>query len=176
MALILSPLVLCPLIYFIAPEIFTGGEPVSISMIWSFIGLSMSYYGLIFSLFAALEVERISRKYIFKILSPELSRSVTSIAKHISKFANEPPHEISAQTFMHEAPVALRAASRIQNIEVRRVAKEAQVELLKFKSQITKSSPNCTTSGQIPGYWEMYQKISELADELKTQIEELRSM
>lgn len=170
------PALIVPLIVKFAPGVFTGGEELSMPSIWSFVGLGLSYYGLLFSLYAALEVANLSTTYHFKLRSPEISKRLATIARKVSAFAGEPSQDLRSQGFIYEALVALRAAKRIKNRELQRVAKEADKALAQLTQQAKLHRRPGETASQVPGFWDFFQKISELSDEFKSQLDDVRAV
>jgi hypothetical protein len=162
------------LMYF-APEVILGTKPLDPSMMLSLIGVMLSYYGLIFSLYAALQVQNISSRYLFKTRYPELLKKLRRISKLVKEFRDEPSSELYSQQFISEAPSALRSAKRFNNDNVRKVAKEAELLLVKLKVGMPAACASNLPAGQIPNYWEFYSKISELVDEICEQIADLRA-
>jgi hypothetical protein len=170
------PIIIVPILVSYAPNFFIGSDDVSTVLIWSFIGIAMSHYGLLFSLFAAVEVYSLSNKYMFKLRSPDIAKQLRSISKKLSSFNSEPSVDISSQSFVHESFVALRAAKRMRNSEVKRIATEADTALTYLMQQAGLLGAPGLSAGQVNGFWEFFQKISELADEVKAQMEDARAI
>jgi hypothetical protein len=150
------------------PQMLIGREGLNPSIILSLAGVVLSYNGLIFSIYAALQVQAISSVYFFKIRSPELHNKLRKISKSVSEFGTEPSDKLRSQTFFSEAPVAFRSAKRIKNKHVKKVAMQAERSLKALNSSMKLESG-------IPNYWEFHQKVSELVDELSEQLKDARA-
>lgn len=171
---VVPPIVLAVILMY-APNVITGTQDLDSSFILSLVGASLSYYGVLFSLYAALEVRSISKRYLFKLRSPDILKKLRSISKAVNAVASEPSGNLRSQSFFHELPVVVRASKRMSSSEVKRVAKEVDEALHYLTTQGIPYSPNHITAGEIRGYWDLFQKISELADEMNEQIENARA-
>lgn len=140
------------------------------------LGSWLSYYSLLFSLYAALEVKNISNKYFFKLRSPDVRKKLLNISRQINSFSAEPSESLRSQTFIPEAAVAIRAAKRMKNGEVKKVAKDAEKALSALRRVSQNEILDANTAGKVSGYWELHEKLTELADELKTQVDDLRAI
>lgn len=172
--LTIAPFLTAVVVISLDPQTLDQARSMNASLALSLIGAGLSYFGLLFSLYAALEVRNISQKYFFKLRSPEIHKRLLNITKRVSLFSNEPRDDLRSQTFISEIPVVLRAAKRVKNSEVKSVAKEAE-KLFKKLKETSEVSLQGDSAGQIQGYWDLFQKLSELADEVKTQIEDVRA-
>jgi hypothetical protein len=173
-------LVVVPAVVFIAlilaePKLIVGNDGLGPSMILSLLGVVLSYYGLLFSLYAALGVKNISDAYFFKIRSPELLKKMKRISRAVSEFGSDPADDLYSQPFISEVAVALRAAKRINNKHVKKAASEAEFALGTLKGRLKGARTPGISAGEVLGYWEFYQKFAELTDEMSTQIEETRA-
>lgn len=171
--LVLVPTAVGASILYLSPESILEEPLLDKSQMLSIIGTALGYYSLLFSLYAALQVQVLSDKYFFRIRSPELHRKLQRISKCISEFGNEPADQLQSQKFISEAPVALRSARRVRNKHVAKVAIQAQAYLKKMKSNMT--SAGNKSAGQVAYYWDFYQKISELVDELSEQLKDAKA-
>lgn len=175
-ALVILPTMAFGIVIYTAPEMIIGKQAIDLSIFLSLLGVALGYFSLIFSAYAAVGVQGIADLYFFKIRSPEILKKLRKISREVSDFGSEPSTELNAQRFMPEALVAMRSAKRMSNKHVKRVAKEAEVSLKNLKAIM---KVECTTefsAGQITNYWDFYQKISELVDEIVTQIEEAKAL
>lgn len=93
----------------------------------------------------------------------------------MSAFGNEALNMLNSQQFMSEIPVALRSAKRVRNSHVNKVAKEAESTFKALKRALGSAQVSGEAAGSVPKFWELYQKVTELADEMKTQIEEAKA-
>lgn len=114
LAFALLPLVTVPVLMAYAPHLITGSGRVDIATFWSLVGVGLSYYGLIFSLYAAIEVFNLSNRYFFKIRSPDILKKLSTISKKVSSFSSEPSQDLHSQNFIFETLVITRAAKRIK--------------------------------------------------------------
>lgn len=171
-SLVVIPTVIVMILCFISPHSLSGINAFDRSFILSLLGTSLSYYGLIFSSYAALQVQAISDVYFFKIRSPELHKKLEHLAKLVAAFGAEPSNDLRSQAFLSEAAVAFRLAKRFKNKHVKKVAKEAEESLQTFKTNMVVNCVPGKTAGQIPDYWEFYQKLAELVDELNEQLKD----
>jgi len=168
--LFIIPTVISAIALVYVPKVIFGNEALTLSITLSLVGVALSYYGLLFSFYAALEVQHLSSKYLFKLRSPDILRSLNSISKSVSSLAGEPSDQLRSQSFFHEIPVAIRASKKMKSAEVRRVATEAETAFNYLMVQADIVRPIHTTAGQIDGYWKLFSKISELAQEMKEQL------
>ncbi|KYC34458.1 hypothetical protein WA1_51750 [Scytonema hofmannii PCC 7110] len=159
------------LLYF---DVLAGVRPSAESTV-AYFGLFLSYYGFLFSLFAALEIKALSNKYYFRIRSPEINKKLLLIARKMNEFSREPISEIRSQPFISEIPVILRSAKRVKNKEVIKVAKNAERSFKKMTSGFNSNYLSTMNAGQADGYWDVHQIVSELADEIRTQIDDVRA-
>ncbi|HEX8584351.1 MAG TPA: hypothetical protein VF680_08070 [Allosphingosinicella sp.] len=173
--LVVVPAVIVAVILTYAPRVITGNQDLNSSFILSLVGAALSYYGVLFSLYAALEVRNISKRYLFKLRSPDILKKLRKISKAVNAIASEPSRNLHAQSFFHELPVVVRASKRLSSTEVKRVAREVDRALHLLIKQGIPNSPNNITAGEVRGYWDLFQKISELADEMNEQIENARA-
>lgn len=169
------PAVAFSLILWISPHVLTGGKPFDASIILSLLGAALSYYGLIFSSYAALQVQAIADVYFFKVRSPDIQRKLQQIARSVGDFGVEPSDDLQSQKFMSEAPVAFRSAKRVRNRHVTIIAEEAEASLRDLKESMKQSCGPGKSAGQIPNYWEFHQKVAELVDELGEQRKDARA-
>ena len=123
------------LMYF-SPKTVLGSSALDISLSLSLIGVCLSYYGLIFSLYAALQVQAISSSFFFKSRSPEVLRTLKKISKEISEFGNEPSTQFGSQSFLSKTPVLLRSAKKLNNRQVKSVAKDAEKRFSLLKASM----------------------------------------
>jgi hypothetical protein len=168
------PTVLLLSVLFLSPTIISGNDPFNSSLVLSLIGTVFSYYGLVFSLYAALQVQAISDIYFFKARSPDLQKKLRQIAKSVSEFGNEPSEDIRSQDFISEAPVAFRSAKRVKNKQVKKVAEQAETSLRQLRMSMKSGCGPDILAGQVSSYWDLYQNISELVDELSEQIKDAK--
>jgi hypothetical protein len=173
--LVVVPAVVLAVILRYVPTVIVGDQDLDSSFILSLVGATLSYYGVLFSLYAALEVRNISKRYLFKLRSPDILRKLRRISKAVNAVASEPSGNLRSQSFFHELPVVVRASKRVSSSEVRRVAKEVDEALRYLTRQGLPYAPDNIMAGEITGYWDLFQKISELADEMSEQIENARA-
>jgi hypothetical protein len=173
--LVVIPAITVAALLMYAPKVITGGEDLDASFTLSLIGAALSYYGVLFSLYAALEVRNISNRYLFKLRSPDILKKLRRISKSVNAFASEPSGNLRSQSFFHELPVVLRASKRLSGSEVRRVVKEVDKALYYLTTRGVPHALANITAGELTGYWDLFQKISELADEINEQIENARA-
>lgn len=157
-------------------EIFADGSAFYNSFVWSATGVVLSYYSLLFSLFVALEVVYLSNKFFFKLRSPDIRKKLLSVSRNMSSFASEPAIDLRSQRFLAEGIVALRAAKRVKNKDVKRVATNAEKALIGLKTVSNLPVQEVATAGELDGYWQLHQYMTELADEVSSQIEDVRAM
>lgn len=162
------------LLYF-SPQVLTGDNAIDSSFALSLLGIALSYYGLIFSAYAALEVKKISDLYFFKIRSPDILRKLKEIAKAVSDFGGEPSEGLASQGFISVASVAFRSVKRTRNKDVTRVAEQAEAALRNLKASMKKACLPGQSAGEVPNYWEFHQKVAELVDEMNEQIKDTRA-
>ncbi len=174
--MIIIPTVIFFVLVFLAPSAILGNNSFDLSLIFNVIGIALGYYSLIFSAYAALQVQQLAGVYFFKFRSPEILKKLKKITNDVSDFGSEPSMELNSQIFMSESLVAFRSAKRVNNKHVKRVAKEAEISLRTLKKSMISTCINGVSAGEIPNYWDFYQKISELMDEMSTQIDEARAM
>lgn len=174
-ALVVIPTLVFCIIWYFVPHVIIGDETLNASLALSLIGVVLGYYSLIFSLYAALQVQVISDAYLFKIRSPELIKKLKKISKLVSDFGNEPSSDWHSQRFVSEVLVVLRSAKRVNNKHVKVVAAKAEKSLNTLKINMKSGSNAVIPAGQIPHFWDFYQQITELLDELNEQIEEVRA-
>lgn len=173
--LAIVPTIVYAVIYWIDPTILSGKLAFDRSIGLSWLGVSLSYYGLIFSSYAALQVQALSDTYFFKNRSPDLKKKLLHISKSVSDFSSEPSRDLRSQSFISEASVAFRSAKRIKNKHVKKVAEQGEKSLDKLKdSMISSSLPN-KSAGEVANFWEFHQKITELIDELIEQVKDARA-
>lgn len=158
-----------------SPKTVSGGKDFDASLVLSIVGVVISYYGFVFSSYAALQVQAISDAYFFKTRSPDLQKKLAQISKSISEFGTEPSNNLRSQKFISEASVAFRAAKRIKNKHVMKVAGQAEASLKTLRGSMKLSCGPDTSAGQIPNYWEFHQKVAELVDELSEQLKDARA-
>lgn len=170
------PTIVVLIILSISPRLLNGGKEIDAAFIMSLVGIALSYYGLIFSLYAALQVQKLADSYFFKSRSPDLQRKLSAIVKAVGDFSREPSVELRAQKFISESSVALRLAIRIKNKHVTEIAKQAESALDSLKSSMKISYAEDTLAGNVPNYWEFHQKITELLDELSEQLKDARAL
>lgn len=170
------PTIALLIILWVSPKILSGGKEIDAAFIISLFGIALSYYGLIFSLYAALQVQKLSDSYFFKSRSPDLQRKLSSIVKAVGDFSREPSVELRAQKFISESSVALRLALRIKNRHVTKIAKQAESALDSLKHSMKIYCADGTLAGNVPNYWEFHQKITELLDELSEQLKDARAL
>lgn len=175
-AMVGFPTIIFGLFLYFSPETIVGNQDFDLSLTLNLLGIALGYYGLIFSAYAALQVQAIAGVYFFKIRSPEILKKLKKISKDVSDFGNEPSIDLHSQRFMSESLVALRSAKRVNNKHVKRVAKEAESSLQTLRTSMAASCAANLSAGQIPNYWDFYQKMSELMDEMSTQIDEAKAL
>ncbi len=174
-SLAIIPTAILLLLLWISPNLVSGGNDFDASLTLSLIGVALSYYGLIFSSYAALQVQAISDGYFFKIRSPDLHKKLGQISKLLIDFGTEPSEDLRSQKFISEALVAFRSAKRVKNKHVKKVATQAEVSLNTLKERMKLSCRPGTSAGQIPEYWEFHEKVAELVDELNEQLKDARA-
>lgn len=173
--LVAIPTVLLIILLRISPQTFVATGILDSAFILSLTGTLFSYYGLIFSFYAALQVSLISNLYFFKTRSPQIQKKLWGISKSISDFGREPSEDLPSQRFISESAVAFRSAKRIKNKHVKLIAEQAEASLQILKNNMKTACGPGRTAGQIPNYWEFLQKVSELLDELKEQTKDARA-
>jgi hypothetical protein len=174
--MVVLPTIIFSVLLYFAPTIIFGEKLFDLSLTLNFLGIALGYYSFIFSFYAALQVQAISDLYFFKMRSPEILKKLKKITKEVSDFGNESWIGLNSQRFMSESIVALRSAKRVNNKHVKRVAKEAEISLQTLKASMMSTFAEDLSAGQIPNYWAFYQKMSELKDEMSTQIDEARAL
>ena len=158
------------------PSLFSKNGAIDAPTWLSIAGTAMSYYGLLFSLYAAISVQDLSSRYFAKIRSPDLIRKLDLICKSLYSIENEPSHDIKSKEIFYQIPVTLRATRKIGNSQVKRLISEAESAFSYFSSQVAVPRGPQSKSRDICGYWELFQKLSELADEAKEQIKAARAV
>jgi len=171
---VVPTLVLAAILNF-SPDLIIGNSTFDASLKLSLFGTLLSYYGVVFSLYAALQVQAISDVYFFKARSPGLQKKLSQISKTVGEFGNEPSVGLRSQTFISEASVAFRSAKRIKNKQVKSIAAQAEVTLARLKESMKSSCGVGVAAGQVPNFWEFHQKVAELVDELGEQIKDARA-
>lgn len=150
-----------------APEVVIGHAVIDASLELSLAGTALSYYGLLFSLYAALAVQDLSHRYFLKIRSPDIIRRLELVAKSINSFANEPASGLRSQMFLSQIPVVLRASKKIKSGDINRIAGEAEKALKYLAGQAEMPRRSDAIAGDVDGFWTLFRKMSELADEAK---------
>jgi|GEM_PF-4121774 len=174
--LAIAPSAILAIIFFLYPSLILGEREIDLDLILGFAGVSLSYLSLVFAAYAALEVQFLADTYFFKMRTPAILRKLDKVTKAISEFSSEPLSEIPSQAFMSESPVVLRSAKRVKNKDVIRVAKEAERLLETLKVNYRSVNMAQKPAGQLEQFWKFYQKMSELSDELRTQIKEKEAL
>lgn len=172
--LIIAPFLVAITYIIAAPPL--GKWNIHTSFAWSTLGMLLSYYGFVFSLFAVLEVRILSDRHYFKARSPELSKKLVEISRRINEFSTEPAFEIRSQPFVSEIPAILRSAGRIKNKEVRKIARVANKNFTKLMSGVRRGYGPTIKASQADAYWEVHQSLSELADEISNQIKDMKAV
>lgn len=148
------------------PELVLGQEAITPSTIWSLIGVSLSFFGLIFSAFAVLEVRSLSNRYFAKQRLPELKKQLDKVTGKMADVASLPLNEIRTERFMGEAAVILRHIKRTKAPGFSSVLKHAESQHAQIKKILGNEESLQTLARDIPEFWSLFSSLNELSDEI----------
>jgi hypothetical protein len=153
----------------------TGGEDINAQWVWLFVGLIISYFGTVLSIQAVLGIRSISNRYFFKSRSPEIQKHFLNIHRKMKDFGEQDSDKILQQDFMSEIPTLSRVAMRMNNQEVKKVAKSTyKLHRALSKEALKPEIP--AQAGQVNGYWALHVKVGELYQEIKNQIADMKAI
>lgn len=167
LSLIAAPIVLAPAAFYFKPELFPGGGQLTPDSVWSFVGVSLSYFGLVFSAYALLEVTRLSNRYFAKQRLPELKKQIEKIMKTMADLEQSKLSDIRSERFMGEVEVVIKQLKKTKSPGFPEVVKRTKRHLAEVEKAINDSDRKSNQVSTVLAYWDLYRSLSQLTDEIK---------
>lgn len=142
---------------------------------WTIAGTALSYFGVLFSAYAAYEVGTLSRKYFAKTRFPEIRSKLTSITTDMAKVANKRAVDLRAERFPSQIPVALGEIERIQGHKLSKKTDTTTTQYKLFIEWINHPLNRDRVGNDSTVYWDLFRALNEISDEITAFLREQES-
>ncbi|MER8565359.1 hypothetical protein NKH85_08670 [Mesorhizobium sp. M0924] len=168
----LLPLLLVVGGWLLGASFIPGGHTPSTADNWTTSGVVLSYLGVLFSSYAAFEVNRLSTRYFAKARFPEIRNSLTRITSAMAKSAGKNGAELRSESFMAQISVFLRSIRRIRGHGMAKVIDKAENDYRILVDWINSSVNKDMRANYETSYWNLFRTLSEISEEIDTYIKE----
>jgi hypothetical protein len=151
------------------PTLVLGQEDLNASLVWSLIGVLISYFGLVISSFALFEVTRLTNRYFARQRLPEIQKQLKKIADTMSGKADIALKEMRSERFIGETAVMLRQIKLVKfsNASISSVIKKAEASHTALGLEMKRPESGSIIANESNQFWDLFQSLSELADEIE---------
>lgn len=136
-------------------------------MFWTLIGVLLSYLGVLFSLYAVLEVQDLSKRYFTKQRLPQLEKSLTLVGKKLMAPGELTVDDLRSNSSVGEAAVLLRAISDLKLANFTMVLAKAEKSHSQIDEILSNGLRKDILAKNCDEYWNFARSMSELTDEVK---------
>lgn len=168
----LLPLLFAVVAFWYGWPLFGGDESLIGREVWSFIGILMGYWGVLFSAYAAYEVRALSSKYFAKTRFPQVKSNFEGIAIAMGKVANKHAADLRPERFISKIPVALGEIERIPGHEMQSLINRAKKERKELIDWLDKPENQSRSANDSAMYWNLFRTINQISEEINAYLKE----
>jgi hypothetical protein len=160
------PVALAALIFWLKPEVFWSERNFQPSAVWSIVGVFLSYFGVVFSAYALVEVRRLSNRYFAKQRLPELKTQIEKIRSRMDELSQEKVADIRSEGFVGETRVVMKQLQKARSPGFSEVVKRAKEEAAIVEDVLKNDRGNGGLVNDIKAFWDLHRTLSEISDEI----------
>jgi len=152
--------------------LFPGGTEMTKTDVWSVIGTLLSYFGVLFSGYAAYEVGALSKKYFAKTRFPEINSKLTAITTSMAKAASKRAVDLRPERFISQIPVSLGEIGRIPGHDMAKLLDRAAYERSKLIEWLNDPNKKEIAANDATIYWDLFRTINQISEEITAYLKE----
>ncbi len=170
--LALVPPVIAVVMYFSNERTIFDNGLYTVSASWSLLGTFFSYLGLLFSLFAALEVGKLSKKHFEKVRLPEIGEILKRLSNDLSSKSTDSIVNLMSSKIPGEVHVAIRSIERTKVKSLIDLLPKLKNPLhnLEEKKKTTSTLSSSELANGFAPFWDLVSALSEVADEIDSHL------
>lgn len=169
---VIVPLLLAVLGWHYDAPFMPGAGSPTVSDNWATLGTLLSYFGLVFSSYAAFEVNRLSKRYFAKARLPAIQGEIAKITERMSAAAAKTGGELRSERFIPKISVFLRSIGRIKGHQMKTLIQTAQNNYSSLERWMNDPINTDRRANSENSYWNLFRSLHELSEEIDTFLKE----
>lgn len=153
--------------FFLKPSVFWEPGTFSAGIAWTFVGVFLSYLGVVFSAYALHEVRILTHRNFAKHRFPELQSQIEKVWGRMKELKAHTVADARTETFLGEAEVALKRLKQAPTAGFAGTVKRARKQIVNLKSVFRDPKNKELVLQDVTSFWELYQALSEVTDEIR---------
>lgn len=149
-----------------APSILVGVEELTHEIYWMVGSGAATYLSLVFSLYAALQVQKIQNKQYSDKVLPVVKRDIDGCFTKLDDLLNDTVEELILSGVLNEATSAFNSLSLARVARLSKPIREARRRLRRVTLNLKRSKDRKLMAREVEGYWEFYQALGMVRDEV----------
>jgi hypothetical protein len=154
------------LVGYLRKDLLLGTQDFSVDMRWTLFGAVLSYYGVLFSAFAVLEVRELSTRYFNRQRLPEIKKQLDKIIKVMAEVGEKSFADLRTERFVGEIAVMIRQIQKTKVSGFTPVTKRAASCYAVVDRKLKEGLNNSKLANDSEEFWNLFRALTELSDEI----------